>query len=125
MGGLSVPQILVNDEVVFIKPNSFTFSEGAGERNVRTKSGGAGAVVLVVTENAETQTSKVKFTLLTENSSLDKIVSWLNNFDNNRIEAGEGSFARTFSQATITNDPEAGVGESGEVEVEWTTQRAI
>ena len=125
MGGLSVPQILVNDEVVYIKPNSFSFTEGAGERNVRTKSGGGGAVAIVVTENAETQTSMVKFTLLTEDSSLERIRGWLNLFDANRIEAGDGSFARTFSQATITNNPEAALGESGEVEIEWTTQKSV
>lgn len=124
MGGLSVPQIIVNDEVIAIKPNSFSYTEGFGERTVRTKSAGGGNTTIVVTENAETQTSMVKFTILTEDTSIEKVRGWLALKDANRIQAGEGSFSRTFAQAVITNNPEAALGESGEIALEFTAQRA-
>jgi len=124
MTGLATPSILVNDEAIGIKPNSFTFTEGFGERNVRVKSTGGGNSAIVVTPNAETQVSKVKFTLITEAATIEKVREWLSRESNNVIEALDGNFTRTFTQAVISNDPENGLGESGEISLEWTTQKA-
>lgn len=124
MGGLSTPQVIVNDEVVAIKPNSLSYTEGRGERNVRTKSAGGGSTSVVVTRNAETETSMVKFVVLTEDTSIETVLGWLDLFDANRVEFSEGGLDRTVTQATVTNNPEVNIGESGEIEIEFTGQRA-
>ena len=92
---------------------------------VRVKSGGGGAKKIVVTENAETQTSTVKFTLLTEDSAIKTVRGWLQLRDANRIEIVEQGITRTFTQAIITNNPENAIGESGEIPLEWVSQAAV
>ena len=41
MPGLNVVQLTVNNEAIGIKPNSFSYKTGRGERRVRTKMSGS------------------------------------------------------------------------------------
>lgn len=125
MAGLSTPQILVNNEVIGIKPNSFEYDEGFGERNVRTKSAGGASRQIVVTRNVETEKSTVKFVLFTEDSSISVVRQWLNNIDANVIQASDSGFNRTFNQAIITGNPTNGLGVDGEIPLEWESQPAV
>ncbi len=125
MSGLATPQIIINNEVIAIKPNSFTYDEGFGERSVRVKSSGGGSKTIVVTRNVETEMSTCKFVVLTEDTTLAKLRVWLNNLDNNVVQVSDTGFQRTFSQAIITNKPEAALGADGETEIEWMSQPAV
>ena len=125
IAGLATPQILVNGATVGIKPNSFDYDEGFGERNVRVKSAGGSSRQMVVTENVETQKSGIKFTLLTEDTSITIVRGWLALKDQNIIQAGDVGFDRVFNQAIITNVPKNMLGVDGEMEIEWESQPAV
>ena len=125
MGAISTPSIVVNNTPVGIKPNSFTYTEGFGERNVRVASAGGAAKETIVTENVETQMSTVKFTLYTTSDNLTLSRQWAANKDSNVIEASDTNFTRSFTSAIITNDFEVSAGVDGEFELEFKTQAAV
>lgn len=126
MAALFAPTVVVNNVAVAIKPNSFSYTEGFGERKVRTSSAGGSSTSQVVSEDIETQMSTCKFTVYTTSDQVDAIRTWQTNLDANAIEVTDrGSFNRTFLNAIITNDPEVSLGVDGEVEVEFTSKRAV
>ena len=125
MGALSTPSIVINNTPVAIKPNSFSYTEGFGERNVRVASAGGNAKETVVSENVETQMSMVKFTLFTTTGNLTLARQWANNKSANVIEASDVGFTRSFTQAIITNDYEVAAGNDGEFELEFKTIAAV
>jgi len=125
MAALSTPTIVVNNTPVAIKPNSFSYTEGFGERNVRVASAGGSAKETIITENVETQMSMVKFTLYTttDNINLSRILAA--NLASNTIEVSDNGFTRTFSRAIIVNDFEVSAGVDGEFELEFKTVAAV
>lgn len=125
MGALSTPTIVVNNTPTAIKANSFSYTEGFGERNVRVASAGGNAKETVVSENVETQMSLVKFTLLTTTENINFARQLANNKSANVIEASDDGFTRTFTQAIITNDYEVAAGVDGEFELEFKTVAAV
>jgi hypothetical protein len=125
MAAISTPAIVVNNTPVGIKPNSFTYTEGFGERNVRTASAGGSAKETVVSENVETQMSTVKFTLFTTTDNLTLARQWANNKSSNVIEASDTGFTRSFTNAIITNDFEVNAGVDGEFELEFKSDSAV
>lgn len=126
MPGLFAPTIVVNNATVAIKPNSFSYKEGFGERNVRVASTGGGGRSIVTTENVETQMGSCKFTLYTTADNIAAVRSWLANGSANMVEASDRSgWSRTFQQAIITNDPDLNLGVDGEIEVEFMSNPAV
>lgn len=124
MPALVNPTVVVNNVPIYIKPNSFSYTEGAGERKVRPKTSGPGAIKNVITEDVETQFSMVKFTLLSETEAVDFHKDWLDRLDQNTIQATLGDFDRTFNRAIITTDTEISFGQDGEFEIEFRTEVA-
>ncbi len=126
MTSLFAPTIVVNNTAVAIKPNSFTYTEGFGERKVRVASTGGGQTTQIFSDDIETQMSTCKFMLYTTSDNVDLVRGWQANGSVNAIEVTDkDGFTRTFLQALITNDPEVALGVDGEVEVEFTTKRTI
>jgi len=125
MAAISTPAIVVNNVPVGIKPNSFSYTEGFGERNVRVASAGGSAKETIVSENVETQLSMVKFTLFTTSGNLTLAREWAANKGNNVIEASDDNFTRSFTNAIITNDFEVSAGVDGEFEIEFKTTAAV
>lgn len=123
--GLYAPAVVVNNVPISIKPNSFTYKDGFGERKVRVASTGGGSRQLVTTQDVETQKGYCKFILLTTRENADIVREWLANGSSNTIEAVEGAWSRTFQQAIVMNDPEVGTGIDGEVEVEFESEPAV
>jgi hypothetical protein len=122
---LSTPSIVVNNENIKIKPNSFIYTEGFGEYVKRTESAGGGSVSTVSARNLETAKSMIKFTLEPLAVNADKIREWKNNFDNNVIQAtGIDGFTRSFTSAIMTTDPEIGLSADGEIPLEWESDPA-
>lgn len=124
MAGLATPTIQVNGETIAIKPNSFEYDEGFGERKVRIKSAGGSSRQTVVTGDVETQKSSFKFTLLTEDTSIEQVLEWLQKVDTNVVQAADVGFTRVFNQAIITTPPKNLLGVDGEIEIEWESKPA-
>lgn len=125
MGALSTPTIVINNTPYAIKANSFSYTEGFGERNVRVASAGGNAKETVVSENVETQLSMVKFTFLTTTENINAARIFANNKSANLIEVSDVGFSKTFAQAIIVNDYEVAAGVDGEFELEFKTIAAV
>jgi len=124
MSGFNVVQITVNNEPVAIKPNSFKFKPGVGDRNVRQKMSGNN-IASVVTTDIETSKAMCSFTLLMEGDTVEKVVQWQDNVDANVVIGQDSETGRTYTfvRAIIVTDPEFATGVDGEVEVEFESSR--
>ncbi|MCK5019862.1 MAG: hypothetical protein KAS32_22575 [Candidatus Peribacteraceae bacterium] len=121
--GLSVPTIKMNNEVVAILPNSYSFISGDGEVKVRAASTGGGAAVSTHTLDAETMVSVVKFSLLNTIDNMERVRDWKANFARNTHEAVQRGLdgkdiALAFRGMSVTNDPEIKAAADGVIEVE-------
>ena len=126
MTTLFAPTVLVNNVSVAIKPNSFSYKEGFGERKVRIASGGGATLAQIVSEDIETQLSTCKFMLYTTAENVKLVRDWQSKGDANAVEVSDkGGFTRTFGNAIITNDPDIALGVDGEVEVEFTSRKSV
>lgn len=126
MSALVNPQIVINDEPVAYVPNSFDFSDGYGDRTVRTQTTGGGNVEQVFTEDVETQLGRVKFTLISTTENIEKITKWQQNIDANAIElSASGNFSRSFPRMTIMSEPPKPGGQDAQFDVEFQGSKAI
>jgi hypothetical protein len=124
MSALNVVQITVNNEPIGIKPNSFKFKPGIGDRNVRTKMSGNN-IDTVVSTDIETAKGMCSFTLLTEGDTIATVTTWQNNLDANVVVGQDTETGKTytFTRAIIITDPEFGTGVDGETEIEFESSR--
>jgi hypothetical protein len=118
---LTTPSIVVNNEAIAIVPDSFKYTPGVGEINMRAQSGGGGNVQMVKSINAETKKSTAKFALMPTKKNIDYIDVWQDNGrgDGNGIEASDGPFAVAFRNMYVTNDPERNLSSDGTIEIEF------
>lgn len=125
MATLFAPTVMVNGVSVAIKPNSFSYKEGFGERKVRIASGGGGTLTQVVSEDIETQLSTCKFMLYSTSDNVSLVRTWQKDGDANAVEVTDkDNFSRVFTNAIITNDPDVALGVDGELEVEFTSRKS-
>jgi len=122
---LANPTVQVNDVTIGIVPNSVSYKSGKGDRNVRAESAGGDSVDVVVTENAETKVSMVKFKLYNTKSNDEKLRGWQTNADGNTIQLSDGDFVRSFASMYVTSDPEIAVGADGEIEIEFMGKASL
>lgn len=115
---LSNPTVEVNDDPISIIPNSLSFKTGQGDKGVKTQSAGGNAIEIVVTENAETKKSMVKFKLTNTAKNLQLVKDWGVLFANT-ISISEGEVTESFRDMVITTEPERAIGADGELEIEW------
>ena len=115
---LSNPVIEVNDSVISIMPNSFSYKEGQGDKDVKAQSAGGNAIDVVITENAETKISRAKFKLYNTATNLNLIKTWMAN-QVNTIRASEGDIVVPFRDMVVTTEPERAIGADGELEIEF------
>lgn len=126
MATLFAPTVIINNVTIAIKPNSFSYTEGFGERKVRVASAGGGSISQITSEDIETQLSMCKFMLYSTSDNVKLIRKWQTLSDGNCVEVTDkDGFKRVFGGAIITNDPDVGLGVDGEVEVEFTTKAAV
>jgi hypothetical protein len=116
--GLSNPQIVLNNKVLGIVPNSYTSSLGRGETTHRRASTGGTGTVAVISRNAETFKSMVKFEIFTTSENKDIIDTAKLNLSDNTLVASENGDVEVFTNFTITNDPEFARGNDTTVSVE-------
>lgn len=126
MASLVNPAILINGSPVAYVPNSFEFSDGYGDRNIRTQTTGAGNVEQVITEDVETQMGRVKFTLLSTTENIAAVTQWQQNLDANAIELSAApSFTRQYAKMTIVSEPAKPGGQDASFDVEFQGSKAV
>lgn len=127
---ISVPTIKVNNDVIGIVPNSFKYTPGYGEVEVRAASTGGGNAVSVHTENAETKVSNVMFSVYPTTDNISKIRTWKSQVAANTVEAVQRGisgkdFTIAFKGLSVTNDPEIQAASDGVVEVEMAGDQVL
>lgn len=126
---LSNVSVIVNNDLVAIIPNSFTFTEGLGEQTVRAASAGGAQVEQVYSDNVEMRYSTIKFDLPATIANIAKAREWKQNKNRNLLQmAGktvDGNITRTFSQASLLSNYEIGVSSDGKLSLEWRSSPAV
>ena len=121
---LSNPTLEVNDDVIAIVPNSVTYKTGFGDKDVKAQSSGGNAIETVITENAETKLSMVKYKLYNTAKNLQLVKDW-GALESSTIRLYEGQITESFRDMVITVEPEVAVGADGELELEWKGTPAV
>lgn len=116
---LSNPAVEVNDQAISIVPNSLSYKKGQGDKSVKAQSAGGNSIEVVVSENAETKISMVKFKLFNTKTNFDYANEWIDNLNGNVIRLSEGSLIESFRGMVVTTEPERMVGADGELELEF------
>lgn len=121
---LSVPQVLINDNVYKIVPNSFSYDGGELEINVRSASLGNGQTESVHTQNAEGAVSTVSFEVYPTFELDGDIATWKNNVGINEIKALQSSpngdsFERVFPNMSLSARVTRDSGADTTVSLEW------
>lgn len=122
---LANPTVEVNDVVIAIKPNSLSYKSGKGDKNVRSQSAGGNSIEVVVTENAETKKSMVKFTLFNTKENVDYLEEWQDILGEVTIQFSDGDFTKQFRKMSVTTDPEVALSADGEFEIEFEGQPTV
>jgi hypothetical protein len=126
---LSNAQVLVNNDVVAIIPNTLTFTEGLGEQNIRAASSGGSQTEQVFSDNIEMRYSTVKFEIPSTVENIEKAKDWKVNKNQNLIQVSgrttDGKLTRTFSQAALLTDYEVPLTSDGNITLEWRANPAV
>jgi hypothetical protein len=122
---LANPTVEVNNDVIGIIPNSTSYKGGKGDKSVRPQSSGGNSVEVIITEDAETKKSMVKFSLYNTKTNDDLISGWQDQVEGNTIVLSDGNFTRSFRKMHVTNDPEMNLGADGNAEVVFEGQPAL
>lgn len=120
--GLATPVLEINDQVIQYLPNTITWKGGAGDINVRHQSAGGGAGSTVITEDAESRVSMLKFSVANTAENNDLIEDWLQasrNLNGVSARLSDSGFTRAFRGMRITSDPERNIGTEGAIELEF------
>jgi len=115
---LSNPTVEVNDDIIPIIPNSLSYKPGLGDKAAKSQSAGGNAITIVVTENAETKISMVKFKMFNTTANLSRVKDW-NSLYENTIRIYEGDVTESFRDMVVTTEPERQIGADGELEIEF------
>lgn len=122
---LSNPTVEVNDQAIAIIPNSLSYKKGQGDKTVKAQSAGGNAVEAIVTENAETKISMVKFKLYNTKENFDLANGWTDLISGNTIRLSEGDLTESFRGMVVTSEPERMIGADGELELEFMGQPVL
>lgn len=114
---LANPTVEVNDAPIAIIPNSLSYKKGQGDKTVKAQSAGGNAIEVVISENAETKVSMVKFKMFNTKENFDMINAWTDNINGNTIRLSEGELVESFRTMVVTSEPERMIGADGEAEI--------
>lgn len=119
LGTLANPTVEVNDAPIAIIPNSLSYKKGQGDKTVKAQSAGGNAIEPVISENAETKISMVKFKMYNTKENFDFVNAWTDNINGNTIRLSEGELVESFRTMVVTSEPERMIGADGELEIEF------
>lgn len=120
---ISDPSVLVNNNAVFITPNSLTFTEGFGEQEILVQSAGGGVFDQVFADDIESNYGMVKFSVRATVDNINLARQWKSNKNANAVTITattvDGSITRTFTNCAIVNDYEVALQADGVLELEF------
>ena len=118
---LSNPTIKINNEIVTIKPNSFSFDVGKGEKKVSGVSVGAGATGVAISDDVSTRIGKMKMSFFTTPENVARFRQWKSATisEGNTITASEENFTLIGKYMQIINSPDIMIGTDESFEVEF------
>jgi len=120
------PAVSMNNIPIFIVPNSFMYTEGKGEQNVRVQSSGGGGVDPVISDNVETNKSKFSFSLFPTKQNIEIARGWKSNPGLNAMcVTADDNFNRSVNFVTLTNDYEVPLGADTTMDVEFEGAPAV
>ena len=127
---LNDPQVTLNDELLAIVGNSVSFTTGDGERSIKAAGTGGGKGVLTISENVETKISTAKFSVFTTVRNADTIEQAIKRLNNNvLVFAGTDPFGnslrKTFTNATVMNNPEFNLQADGQIDIEMSSDPVV
>ena len=122
---LSNPSVEIDDNPISIIPNSLSFKYGKGDKSVKTQSAGGNSIESILTEDAETKISMVKFKLRNTNVNLNLANTWTANVDGMTIRLSEGDMSVSFRNMVVVTEPEVAIGADGELELEFQGQAIL
>lgn len=126
MTSLTNPAILINGSPVAYVPNSLEFSDGYGDRSIRTQTTGDGNVEQIITQDVESQIGRVKFTLLSTTDNIKRVTQWEQNIDANAIELSAApDFTRQYAKMVVMSEPSKTAGQDANFDVEFQGSKAI
>lgn len=113
------PTLVMNNAAFSIVPNTFVYTEGLGEQDVKTQSAGGGSVETVFSGNIETNMSMVKFSLFATLIGIDLARTWKINQNKNALSSTEGGLVRIFNNIALVNDYEVALGSDTTIDLEF------
>jgi len=128
MAQLSDPTIILNGTPLLIVPNSVTFTEGLGESEVLTVSGGNGTSDVITSQNVETKKGMLKFSLRVTPDQIEEARTAKLSPAGNVLEftgttgigtPAEKTVNRTFQKATLITNYEVNPTNDGVIELEF------
>lgn len=122
---LANPVVEVNNVIIMIIPNSLSFKGGKGNKTLRPQSAGGDSIQTIVTVDAETKKSMVKFSLVTLKEHDEYKDEWQDAVDGVLINLSDGDWAKTFRKMHIIEDPETSTGAEGVTEISFEGQPAV
>lgn len=126
MNTLSVPTITANNIPRAIVPNSFKFTEGYGETNVRSASTGGGSSESVHSENGENNNGKITIDMYVTQETREFVAEAKGLTGANVIQAVQAGLPPvTGNRMSLTNDPEFAASADGVVTLEFAGDRLV
>jgi len=124
---ISSAQLIINNEVIFYKPNSIKVTSGLGEDKVQMASGGGGVVVPVHSRDVSTLKGKVSFDLFPTKESIAWVRAWKANRGSNAISTPDSvsGYRNSFSDMAVVNDPETSLSADGAMTVQFEGSPAL
>jgi len=124
---ISDPSIVINNVAVAIVPNSVEFDEGFGEQDVLVQSAGGGSLQQVYANNVETNLGMVKFQMRSTTQNIELVRGWKANGNRNVVvitaKTDDGTLARSYTQAAITNNYTVKLAADGVIDVEFKANK--
>jgi len=96
-----------------------------GEQNVRAQSAGGGAVDIVVSQNVETNLSKLNFSLYPTEENIAIARDLKSKPGENVFQVIDGNFSRTITNATVINDYDVNLGADTTIDLEIMGSAAV
>lgn len=117
--GIANPTIQWNGQTIEIIPNSVEYKNGLGDKNIRAISAGGNAISTVITENAETKISMIKFAMANTAKYADIARQMSELVDQNELLIISNDLQVTFSGMALETEPTIPLTQDGEIEVSF------
>jgi hypothetical protein len=124
-------RIFIDGKAIAYAPNTLVINSGHGETSTRTQVSGR-SVIVVPSENLETQVAEIAFDMLTVDSDSDSdprvlIKDWKSRIGSIQIlvEPDGPGQKQLFKNASLMNSPSVAESSDGVISLTWNSSKAI